>query len=186
MYYALILPLDGDSYLKGTFMLNWTLSRFLFLLPIATALVFPVQAEPTTPELVCKVTSVHDGDSMRVRCPGDRNTTRVRMAQIDAPELDQAHGIKSRDYLRSICPVGTTARIQQPAKDQYDRLLGKVYCDDTDVNQAMVKSGYAWVYNQYVIDKSLYALQAQARDQRLGLWANRQALAPWKFRQRAK
>lgn len=167
-------------------MLNRTLLRFLFLVPVGALAALPVRAETTATDLLCKVSSVHDGDSMRVRCPGDRKTIPVRMDQIDAPELDQAHGIKSRDYLRSICPVGATARIQQPDRDQYNRMLGKVYCNDIEVNAAMVKSGSAWVYNRYVIDKSLYDLQDQARDQGLGLWANRQALAPWKFRQRAK
>lgn len=176
----------GYGLLKGKSMLNRTQWRFLCLLPMGVFMALPVWAEKPVTELFCKVTSVHDGDSMRVRCPGDRNTIPVRMDQIDAPELDQAHGIKSRDYLRSICPVNATARIEHPGRDQYNRMLGKVYCNDIEVNAAMVKSGSAWVYNRYVIDKSLYDLQDQAREQRLGLWANRQAQAPWKFRQRAK
>ncbi|MBP6018017.1 MAG: thermonuclease family protein [Burkholderiaceae bacterium] len=167
-------------------MLNRTLLRFLFLVPMGVLVSSPVRAETPAAELLCKVTSVHDGDSMRVRCPGDKKTIPVRMDQIDAPELDQAHGIKSRDYLRSLCPVGATAQIQQPGRDQYNRMLGQVSCNGVGVNAAMVKSGSAWVYDHYVIDKSLYTLQDQARDQRLGLWANRQAQAPWKFRQRAK
>lgn len=133
-------------------------------------------------ELQCTITSVHDGDSMRVRCPGDRRTTPVRMEQIDAPELEQAHGTRSRDYLRKLCRVGATATIHTRGRDQYGRLLGNVYCDGKSVNEEMVASGSAWIYDRHVEDRSLYRLQDKARAAKRGLWSGRNPQAPWRWR----
>lgn len=137
-------------------------------------------------DLHCKTTSVHDGDSLRVRCPGYKKTIPIRLSQIDAPELQQAYGIQSRNYLRTICPVGSAAVIKNPKKDQYQRTLGEVSCNGTDVNTAMLESGSAWVYEHYVYDPSLYAVQSQARSEKQGLWANHKAIAPWLFRRQNK
>ncbi len=134
------------------------------------------------PALQCSVSTVHDGDSMRVRCPGERNTLRVRMHQIDAPELDQPHGIRARDHLRKLCRKGTTAVIHLQGRDQYGRLLGDVYCDDKNVNEEMVASGSAWVYERHANDKKLDRLQDEARSERRGLWATRKPVAPWRWR----
>lgn len=132
----------------------------------------------------CRVTSVHDGDSMRVRCPGFKDTLRIRMDQIDAPELDQPHGIRSRDYLRSLCPKGEQAVVHDLGADTYNRRLGRVLCKDVDVNAAMVKAGAAWVYDYHVSDdNSLYPLQDEAQAQKRGLWAGpKKPVAPWDFR----
>ena len=137
-------------------------------------------AKPATP--ACTITSVHDGDSMRVRCPGQKKTTPIRLNQIDAPELKQAHGIHSRDYLRSICPVGQKVEIKSDGQDRYGRTLATVMCNGVDANAAMVKAGQAWVYDDYVKDKALYRLQRDARADRAGLWRQRDALPPWEFR----
>lgn len=135
----------------------------------------------------CRVTSIHDGDSMRVRCPGFKDTLRIRLDQIDAPELDQAHGVKSRDFLRSMCPVGREAVVHDLGPDTYNRRLGRVYCNDVDANAAMVESGAAWVYDYHATDKSLYPLQDAARSQRRGLWGDRKnPVAPWDFRYRQR
>lgn len=133
----------------------------------------------------CRVTSIHDGDSMRVRCPGFRDTLRIRLDQIDAPELDQAYGTRSRDVLRSMCPKGGQAVVHDLGADTYNRRLGRVFCNDIDVNAAMVKAGAAWVYNYHASDKSLYSLQDEARSRKRGLWAGSgEPVAPWDFRYR--
>ena len=130
----------------------------------------------------CTVSSVHDGDSMRVLCPGQKKTIPIRLDQIDTPELNQAHGTRSRDYLQSICPVGKPATIINHGLDQYKRTIGTVTCGGVNANAAMVKTGNAWVYDQYVRDRSLYQLQDVAKATRSGLWENRNAMAPWEFR----
>ena len=134
----------------------------------------------------CTITSVHDGDSMRVRCPGYQKTIPIRLDQIDAPELTQAHGTKSRDYLRRICAVGKPAVIESHGKDKYKRTLGTVTCDGVNASEAMVKAGQAWVYDRYVKDKALYRLQGDAKTRKAGLWERRDVVAPWDFRRAAR
>lgn len=119
---------------------------------------------------------------MRVRCPGDRHTTAVRMQQIDAPELEQAYGTRARDHLRQLCRVGSVATIETQGHDQYGRLLGDVYCAGKSVNEEMVASGSAWIYDRYVQDRSLYKLQDKARTDERGLWAGHKPQAPWRWR----
>ena len=134
----------------------------------------------------CKITSVHDGDSMRVRCPGQKKTIAVRLDRIDAPEVTQAHGIASRDYLRTLCPVGQAVAIDVAGLDRYRRTLAQVSCNGVNANAAMVKSGNAWVYEHYTDDASLRRDQAKAKAERLGLWENRKAMPPWDFRKAQK
>lgn len=136
----------------------------------------------TIATLECTVRSVHDGDSLRVQCPGELQTIAVRMRQIDAPELDQDHGTRARDHLRKLCPIGTKVLIHTEGHDQYDRLLGDLQCQGKNVNEEMVSSGSAWVYNRHVEDRDLYQLQDEAREQKRGLWAGHEPVKPWTWR----
>lgn len=134
-------------------------------------------------QLTCQVTSVHDGDSLRVRCPGSKKTIPIRLHQIDAPELDQAYGIQSRDFLRNMCPVGKSVLVHDIGPDSYDRRLGRVFCNGEDANAAMVKSGSAWVYKHHASEQRLFDLQKEAQAARKGLWSARtKPVAPWTFR----
>lgn len=151
------------------------------LLTLATYL--PAMAvHGTEAPLQCTVRSIHDGDSMRVQCPGQHRSIAVRMEQIDAPELDQAYGRKARDHLRQICPRGSIATLHSEGRDQYGRLLANVYCDGTSVNESMVSSGAAWAYRRYVKDQNLNRLQQQAQRDRRGLWAGKNPQPPWQWR----
>ena len=132
--------------------------------------------------LQCTVNHVHDGDTLRANCPGQKKAARVRIHQIDAPELDQKYGIASRDYLRQLCRKGDPVQLNVASIDQYGRLLADVQCNGNDVGTAMVGAGAAWVYDQYVKDKSLVDTQERARQARKGLWHDRDAVAPWQFR----
>lgn len=135
-----------------------------------------------TQVLQCTVSHVHDGDTLRADCPGRKKSARVRIRQIDAPELDQKYGIASRDYLRQICRKGDPVQLNVSSVDQYDRLLADVQCSGTDVGLTMVGAGAAWVYDQYVENKALDDAQKQARQARKGLWRDHDAVAPWQFR----
>jgi endonuclease YncB( thermonuclease family) len=40
----------------------------------------------------------------------------------------------------------------------------------------------AWVFDRYVVDRTLYPLQDVARSDRLGLWADAAPVPPWEWR----
>lgn len=132
--------------------------------------------------LVCTISSIHDGDSLRASCPGQKNSVKVRLHQIDAPELDQKHGIASRDALRNLCRRGEPVELVVTGTDQYDRILADARCAGKDVATTMVAEGNAWVYAQYVRDKTLLSVQERAQTARAGLWNDNAPTAPWEHR----
>lgn len=139
---------------------------------------------PKQPEaaLACTVTSVHDGDTLRARCKGMSKTVRVRIDQIDAPELDQAAGLASRDHLRRLCQRGESVQLAVLGKDQYGRLLADARCNNQDVAAAQLKSGHAWVYTRYLRDSRLKTYEHDAKTQKRGLWKDHDPKPPWQFR----
>jgi len=133
--------------------------------------------------LFCLVTAVTDGDTLKVRC-GDKGAYQqinIRLAEIDAPERRQPFGERSKQSLASIC-FQKEAAITQQTKDRYGRTVALVTCDGVDANREQVKRGMAWVYDQYVKDQSLYAIQAEAKKARQGLWIDEQPIPPWNWR----
>ncbi|MPS26701.1 MAG: thermonuclease family protein [Alcaligenaceae bacterium] len=135
---------------------------------------------------VCTVTSVHDGDTMRLMCPSQKKSMAVRLERIDAPEIGQAGGIASRDFLRALCPVGSQARLSRHGKDRYGRTLGDVDCGHGSVQDTMLRHGQAWVYPKFITQRALVDLQGQAKAGRRGLWALPAPVAPWEYRRRDK
>lgn len=127
------------------------------------------------------VTSVHDGDTITV---GGES---VRLASIDAPELDQAHGPSSRANLAAMV-LDQTVTVTYAEKDRFDRVVGTVFKTDcANVNLNMVLVGAAWYYEAFQCEIGLSqrqayaAAHAQARAARRGLWVV-DATAPWRHR----
>ncbi|WP_370637158.1 thermonuclease family protein [Legionella sp. 16cNR16C] len=69
-------------------------------------------------------------------------------ADIDAPERHQAFGTRSRQALSTMC-FKKKAEVQILKLDRYRRTVGRVICDNKDTSAEQVKSGMAWVYDQY-------------------------------------
>ena len=113
-----------------------------------------------------KVVGVSDGDTITVL--RDRTQVKVRLLEIDAPEKAQAFGTKSKGSLSEMC-FGKTAELADKGKDRYGRTLARVSCDGVDANAEQVRRGMAWVYDRYVTDKTLYAVQDEAKAERRGL-----------------
>jgi endonuclease YncB( thermonuclease family) len=110
------------------------------------------------------VLRIVDGDSLIVAFQGKQ--TRVRLKEIDAPELKQPFGKRSRQSLAQICEK-RAARVSWTEKDRNGRLLARVWCSGVDANAEQVRRGMAWVFDRYVKDRSLDPLQERARATRL-------------------
>ena len=131
-----------------------------------------------------RVVGVHDGDT--VTCLDDTNAQqKVRLAEIDAPELGQDFGKVSRDSLAEMV-FGKTVQVTDDGKDRYGRWVGHLNVNGTDVNRQMIATGNAWHYTDYSNDLSLEALQQQAQQRRLGLWSQDAPTPPWDYRQTGK
>ncbi|MDW4500433.1 thermonuclease family protein [Sulfitobacter sp. D35] len=80
---------------------------------------------------------VIDGDTIRI----DR--IKIRLAGIDAPELHQPWGQKSKWAMVRICK-GQTIRAELTGETSYDRLVGTCYLPDgRDIGAELIKLGLA-------------------------------------------
>jgi endonuclease YncB( thermonuclease family) len=126
-----------------------------------------------------KVVGVHDGDTISVLHDG--KAEKIRLVEIDAPELSQDFGQQSKQYLSKLC-FGQTATIDEHGQDRYGRLLARVKCNGINANVEQVKRGMAWFFTKYGTDLSIKAYQEQAKQQSIGLWSMSNAMPPWEYR----
>lgn len=132
--------------------------------------------------LVGNVIGINDGDSITI-IDSNKNQTKIRLEQIDSPELSQPYGKKSKQKLSDLI-FGKSVTVEVTSKDRYGRSLGRVYLDDTDINVEMLKTGMTWVYRQYSKDKSLLKYEDEARIKKVGLWSlpEPERIPPWEWR----
>lgn len=145
----------------------------------------PAPAQSST-VLAGKVVGIVDGDTIDV-LDGDRNTHRVRLAGIDAPERRQAFGARSTQNLSALIR-GSSVRVEWYKLDDYQRLVGKVLKNDQDICLEQVRAGFAWHFKRYedeqsVEDRRIYdAAEKEARSAKKGLWKDLIPLEPWLYR----
>ncbi|RRW17692.1 thermonuclease family protein [Stutzerimonas stutzeri] len=138
----------------------------------------PASAQTTD----CRVIGIADGNVFSCRtAEGDR--LRVRMAEIDAPELKQPYGAQARQALSGYV-FGKNVQLTVQGRDDQGRALARVRAGDTDVNAEMVRTGTAWAYRAQLKDRTLLDLEAVAREFKRGLWAlhKTEQQPPWEWR----
>jgi endonuclease YncB( thermonuclease family) len=148
--------------------------------------VAPTSDSKNTSTIQGRVVRVHDGDTITVR---DSNNVdyRIRLAGIDAPELDQAFGTASGTELANTV-LNKEVIIQYQKLDRYDRLVGKVLLDGQDMCLEQIEKGMAWHFKRYegeqVTEERLAYADAEqaARNRRMGLWTDSLPTPPWEFR----
>lgn len=127
----------------------------------------------------CLIIAIADGDTLTAQC--DKQQIKIRLAEIDAPEKKQSFGQQSKQSLAEIC-FNKQAVITPLAVDRYRRTVARVVCDNIDANTEQLRRGMAWVYDKYVKNKSLFAVQDEAQRLQLGLWIDSNPTAPWVWR----
>lgn len=132
------------------------------------------------------VSKVHDGDSIHITPAGQKRVI-IRLAGIDAPELKQPFGIRSRDKLRSMI-LDRQASANCHKVDRYQRQVCVVLFNGRDINLEMVKAGLAWHYKKYQSEQTknqqrqYRRAEKQASDNRAGLWSSDSSIPPWDYR----
>ena len=126
-----------------------------------------------------KVVKIYDGDTITIhQC---KQQIKVRLFGIDAPELKQPYGKKSKQFLANLI-AGKVVEVEENGKDRYKRTLGIIYYKGQDINAQMVLNGYAWAYVKYSI---IYVDQEKmARENKRGLWQSSNPTPPWEWRKR--
>jgi len=132
-------------------------------------------------EYFVRVVGITDGDTF-TGLTTDNKQVKCRIYGIDAPEKKQAFGNRSKQMLSDLI-FGENVHIKIQDKDRYQRAIVRVYTSDgKDVSAEMLKSGMAWHYKQYSKDKEYAELENTARQQKIGLWTDKNPVAPWKYR----
>jgi endonuclease YncB( thermonuclease family) len=164
------------------------LRHILINVTLLASLNASLQAEAA--QLNGKVVGISDGDTITL-LDDQQVQHKIRLAGIDAPENKQAFGEKSKQAL-SDCAYGKPAVVDYDKKDKYGRTVGKVLVDGRDCNIRQISLGLAWHYKKYAneqpaADREAYAMQEQtAKEQRLGLWSEQTAIAPWDYRKQKR
>ena len=125
------------------------------------------------------VTSVIDGDTIKVQLPA--GPAIVRLAHIDAPESNQAHGGAATRALHGRL-LAQDVSLQVVERRGADRVVAVVLLGDENVNAWMVKQGHAWALRAASLDASYCAWEDAARSLRRGLWRAPEWVAPWDWR----
>ena len=132
-----------------------------------------------------RIVKISDGDSYNL-LTDNKTTIRVRMEGIDAPETGQPHSRKATDYLKGLTR-GQRIRLEVTGIDMYGRTLGWSYLEDgRELGKEMIRAGYAWHYKHYNSDKELAELENEARAAGLGLWKDKNPMAPWDYRRQKR
>lgn len=135
-----------------------------------------------------RVVGVSDGDSLTL-LDAEKRQYKIRLQGIDAPEIKQAYGQKSKESLSKMV-YGKTIQVHAYKKDRFGRTVGQVILGDIDICLEQVRRGLAWHFKDYqdeqsAEDRERYdRAEKQAREQGLGLWQDAAPVAPWVFRQR--
>lgn len=133
------------------------------------------------PAFIAYVIGVTDGDTLTVL--HNNKPVKIRLAEIDAPEKKQPFGMRSKQSLSDLC-FNARAEVKPSATDRYARTVARVSCAGKDASAAQLQAGMAWVYVKYSTDKSLLAIQEEARVAHRGLWSEPAPVPPWEWRHR--
>lgn len=93
-----------------------------------------------------RVERVVDGDTIYVE------GYKIRLSLTNTPKKNESGFSEATKFTKSLCPVGSIITIDQDDKQQYDkygRLLGKVYCNDKNLNSELLYNGHANILSQY-------------------------------------
>jgi len=128
-----------------------------------------------------KVVKVTDGDSITILTEGNRQV-KIRLDGIDCPERGQDYGTKATDFTKELC-AGKDVIIDSIGIDRYRRVLGIVWVDSVNVNEALLINGLAWRY-KYNKSEHYLSMEQEARGQKLNIWSMKNPVAPWDFRKK--
>jgi endonuclease YncB( thermonuclease family) len=139
-----------------------------------------------------RVVRVTDGDTLWIT--RDEGHARVRLYGIDAPESNQPFGKEATDFVYQLV-FREDVEVETFYQDRYGRDIAMVYYfvqesfdqmpERFNLNEEIIKAGYAWVYEQYCdepIRKQWQELEKEARTAGIGLWRDDTPIKPWEYR----
>ncbi len=136
---------------------------------------------------VATVIKIIDGDSIRVIYRSE--SIDVRLWGIDTPEYKQPFSKKAANFTRKMV-AGKSVSLEVKDWDDYGRMVAIVKTGrGGSLNEALIKAGLAWVHIYYckeAICDSWYGYEKEVRLKNIGLWSEKNPVAPWVWKRRKK
>jgi micrococcal nuclease len=105
------------------------------------------------------VTEVIDGDTLKV------NGESIRFSLTSAPKLTGYGGIDSKNFIQTLCPVGSTVTVDEDDGQvigSYGRIVGLIYCNGVNLNSELLDSNLGYLEDRFC-DSSEFAKQKWAQ-----------------------
>ena len=133
---------------------------------------------PTASVAWWRCIGVTDGDTFTCLDTAGKQQ-KVKVSEIDAPELGQPYGRDARDTLAEFIFGKSLAVV--PIRSTSDGLVVcKVSVNGKDIGREMVVAGAAWT--EPTSESPLLKDQQDAKEARRGLWSEVSPTPPWEFR----
>ncbi|MBL4595416.1 MAG: thermonuclease family protein [Robiginitomaculum sp.] len=92
------------------------------------------------------VSEIIDGDTLKV------NGESIRFSLTSAPELKGFGGVESKNFIETICPVGSTVVVDEDdgqVLGSYGRIIALVYCNDVILNQELLDANLGYLEERF-------------------------------------
>ena len=129
-----------------------------------------------------KVVGIKDGDTFKVLYNNSEIT--IRLNHIDCPEKNQPYGKNAKWKASELCFGKIVKIVSNGKKDRYKRLIAEVYFNNININKELVKNGLAWHFKKYSSDVEYAKIERQARKSKVGLWKEKNPIAPRDWRKK--
>lgn len=128
-----------------------------------------------------RVIGIKDGDTVELLMNGMPQV--VRLSNIDCPEKKQPFGNNAKQFVSDLC-FGKMVEVSgNGKKDRNKRLIAEIILSNgKNLNKELVKNGLAWHFKKYSKDNSYDILEKQAQKLNIGLWKDKNPIAPWDWR----
>lgn|GEM_PF-6247639 len=136
---------------------------------------------PLVEKQAAKVIAVHEGDILTVST-ANQGEVKLRVEGIDAPEERQPWHVESKKWM-SDRVSGKVVEFKITGKDEFGRPLGRIFLNGNDIGLQSIETGMSWWCRKSApADGALRTAETLARKEKVGLWSERIAIAPWDWR----
>lgn len=125
------------------------------------------------------VVQVYDSDTYKVLDKGKFKV--IRLANVDAPELNQYYGKLVKACVSKLI-LARIVSIDERRNDRYGRIVADVAIDGKSLDSLLVANGWAWHYVAASLNPALSIYQKRAIDAKTGIWKCSHNIPPWIWR----
>jgi len=102
---------------------------------------------------------VIDGDTFVI------NKQHVRLTLVNTPEVSQSGYEEAKNFIISICPVGSEVIVDQDDGQPYSygRIVSVIYCNGKNLNEELLKNNLGKIYTDFC-SKSEFGIDKWTKD----------------------